>query len=314
MKRRPLGKTDIQITPIIFGGWQSGKDGWVGIDDSETIAAHKAAYEAGITTFDTAEWYGSGHSEQILASALSNVRDNVQILTKVAPIHLKHDEVIEACDRSLKNLKTDRIDLYQIHWPNDSVPIEETMSALNSMKDAGKIRAIGVSNFTAMQIADAEKFGRIESVQPPYSLFWRQIETDVVPYAVEHSLSVIAYSPLAQGLLTGKFGRDHVFQPGDVRLKNKLFSGENFDRALDAVDELKPIADKYGVSLGELSLAWLIAQPQTSAIVGARTAEQAVQNAKAADVELTEDDLATIDKIGRKVTDHLDSNPVMWNW
>ncbi len=314
MKRRPLGKTDIQITPIIFGGWQSGKDGWVGIDDSETIAAHKAAYEAGITTFDTAEWYGSGHSEQILASALSNVRDNVQILTKVAPIHLKHDEVIEACDRSLKNLKTDRIDLYQIHWPNDSVPIEGTMSALNSMKDAGKIRAIGVSNFTAMQIADAEKFGRIESVQPPYSLFWRQIETDVVPYAVEHSLSVIAYSPLAQGLLTGKFGRDHVFQPGDVRLKNKLFSGENFDRALDAVDELKPIADKYGVSLGELSLAWLIAQPQTSAIVGARTAEQAVQNAKAADVELTEDDLATIDKIGRKVTDHLDSNPVMWNW
>jgi len=319
MQQRTLGNSNIKITPIIFGGWQSGKSEWVGIEDSDTIAAHKAALDAGITTFDTAEAYGGGHSESILGEALSNRRDEIQILTKVGAHHLKHDDVLKACDKSLERLKTDHIDLYQIHWPSGSfgsavIPIEETMSALNKLKDIGKIRAIGVSNFTKAQIVEASAFGAIESVQPPYSLFWRQAEKEIQPYCVEKDLSILAYSPLAQGLLTGKFGPDHVFPQGDHRKNNKLFNGDNFARAQESLNSLTPIAAKYDVSLGQLALAWLIEQPKTSAIVGARNSEQAVQNAAAAKITLDTSDIALIDSLGKKVTDHLDINPVLWSW
>ena len=319
MQHRQLGRTKIEISPILFGGWQSGKSGWTGIDDTETIAAHRAAFDSGITTFDTAEAYGQGYSERILAQALGDRRDRIVIATKVWAGNLKAEKVVEACERSLKNLDTDRIDLYQIHWPSGNfgseiVPIEETMGALNTLKDQGKIRAVGVSNFSRAQMEEAAQFGRIDSLQPPYSLFWRQVEAETVPYCVENKISILAYSPMAQGLLTGKFGRGHTFEKGDNRANNKLFQGETYERAQNALDQLRPLADKYGVTLGQLSLAWLIAQPQTSAIVGARNAEQATQNAVGGDVEIDEDDLEAIDAIGRTVTDGLDNNPVMWNW
>ncbi|MBF2019920.1 MAG: aldo/keto reductase [Hydrococcus sp. C42_A2020_068] len=319
MKKRSLGNSDIQITPILMGTWQAGKRMWVGIEDEESIKAIRAAYEAGITTIDTAEVYGEGHSEQIVAKALSDVRDRVVYATKVFANHLKYDRVIEACDRSLKNLNTDYIDLYQIHWPSGSfkteiVPIEETMSALNQLKQQGKIRAIGVSNFSRAQLEEASQYGRIDSLQPPYSLFWRLVETDAMPYCIENNISILAYSPLAQGLLTGKFAPDHKFAEGDHRSKNKLFQGENYRRAQKALNELRPIADRNNCTLAQLSLAWLIAQPQTNAIAGARTAEQASANAKAAEVELSEEELQAIDRIGRQVTDYLDKNPVMWDF
>lgn len=152
MEKRKLGSSDIEITPILMGTWQAGKAMWVGIEDAETIKAIRSAFEAGITTIDTAEVYGNGHSEQIVAQALSDVRDQVVYATKVFSNHLKYNQVIEACDRSLQNLKTDYIDLYQIHWPSGSfhseiVPIEETMRAMNDLKQQGKIRSIGVSNY-----------------------------------------------------------------------------------------------------------------------------------------------------------------------
>ncbi len=319
MQYRPLGRSKIEISAVIFGGWQSGKDMWVGVEDEETIAAHRAAFDAGVTTFDTAEAYGKGHSERILGRALGDKRDQIVIATKVFADHLKRDQVVEACERSLQNLGTDRIDLYQIHWPagsfgSDKVPIEETMGALGELKQQGKIRAVGVSNFSRAQLEEAARCGRIDSLQPPYSLFWRQVEQDAGPYCVQNKISILAYSPLAQGLLTGKFARGHVFDESDNRSANKLFRGETFDQALRALDRLRPLADKYGVSLGELSLAWLIAQPQTSAIVGARNAAQAAQNAAAGDVEIDPEDLEAIDEIGRTVTDRLDNNPLMWNW
>jgi aryl-alcohol dehydrogenase-like predicted oxidoreductase len=317
METRRLGSSDVKITPIIMGTWQAGKSMWIGIEDAETIKAIRAAFDSGITTVDTAEVYGSGHSEQIVAQALSDVREQVIYATKVFANHLKYDQVVQACEGSLKNLKTDYLDLYQIHWPSGTwntevVPIEETMSALNKLKEQGKIRAIGVSNFSRAQLADASQYGRIDSVQPPYSLFWRQVEQDVQPYCVENNISILAYSSLAQGLLTGKFGGDHKFEEGDNRAKNKLFKGENYERAQQALDKLRPIAERHQCSLAQLSLAWLIAQPQTNAIAGARHAEQAVSNAKAADVDLSTDELQEIDAIGRLVTDHLDNNPVMW--
>lgn len=316
---RSLGTSDIKITQILMGTWQAGKKAWVGIEDSETIKAIRAAFDAGITTVDTAEVYGEGHSEQIVAQALSDVRDRVVYATKVFANHLKHDQVIEACERSLKNLNTDYIDLYQIHWPagtfkSEIVPIEETMSALNKLKAQGKIRAIGVSNFSRTQLEEANQYGRIDSLQPPYSLFWRWVEQDAMPYCIENNISILAYSPLAQGLLTGKFGPEHKFALEDNRAKNKLFQGENYERAQAALNRLRPIAERHQISLANLAIAWLIAQPQTNAIVGARNAEQAVSNAKAVDVQLSPEELQEIDAIGRTVTDFLDDNPVMWNF
>ncbi len=319
MEKRRLGNSDIEITPIIMGTWQAGKRWWVGIEDGDTVKAIRAAYDAGITTVDTAEVYGDGHSEQIVAQALHNVRDKVVYATKVFVNHLKYDQVIEACDRSLENLKTDYIDLYQIHWPsgsfnNEKVPIAETMQALNDLKQQGKIRAIGVSNFSRVQLEEASRCGRIDSLQPPYSLFWRYVEKDAMPYCIENNISILAYSPLAQGLLTGKFGKGHQFESGDNRADNKLFKGENYERAQIALEKLRPIAQRHQTTLANLALAWLIAQPQTCAIAGFRHAEQAADNALAAQVHLSADELAEIDAIGCIVTDHLDNSPIMWEW
>lgn len=319
MEKRILGLSNVQITPILMGTWQAGKRMWVGIEDTDSIKTIRAAYEAGITTIDTAEVYGEGHSERIVAEAVADVRDRVEYATKVFSNHLQYEEVIAACERSLKNLKTDYIDLYQIHWPAGAfnskiVPIEETMRALNHLKEQGKIRSIGVSNFSGTQLAEAAQYGQIDSLQPPYSLFWRQVEKDAMSYCIEHHISILAYSPLAQGLLTGKFAPGHKFDPEDNRAKNKLFQGENFVHAHQALEKLRPIAEAHHCTLAQLALAWLIEQPQTQAIAGARYPEQAIANAKATEVKLSAEELAEIDNIGRIVTEHFDDNPVMWTW
>lgn len=319
MKTRFLGKSDVQITPIIMGTWQAGKNDWVGIEDEQIIEALRAAFAHGITTFDTAEDYGDGYAEKIIGQALGKVRDRVVYASKVWCSHLKYDQVIAACDRSLKNLQTDYIDLYQIHWPAGSfgseiVPIAETMAALNHLKAQGKIRAIGVSNFSQAQIAEAAQYGDIDSFQPPYSLFWRKIEAAEMPYCVENNITILAYSALAQGLLTGKFGPTPQLLPGDNRIANKLFAPENYQRVQQALAQLRPIAEACHCTLAQLALAWVIAQPQTCAIAGARNAQQAIANAKAAEIELSADILSQIEASGRLVTDHLDSDPMMWNW
>ena len=319
MELRPLGSSKIKISPIVMGTWQAGKEMWVGIDDRESIAAIRAAYDTGITTFDTAEAYGNGHSERIVARALSDVRDRVVYATKVFANHLRHAQVIEACERSLKNLATDMIDLYQIHWPSGSfntpkVPIEETMRALTELKMQGKIRAIGVSNFSRTQLDEAAKYGDIVSLQPPYSLFWRYVETDAMPYCADNHMTILAYSPMAQGLLTGKFGANHNLAKGDHRIKNRLFQPEIYRSVLTALDKLKFIAEKYSCTLGQLALAWVISQPKTCAIAGARNDRQAAENAAAARITLSSDDLSKLDAIGRTVTDQLDNNPMMWTF
>lgn len=319
MKPRMLGTTDIEISPIIMGTWQTGKDMWVGIDDDESTQALKAAYDAGITTFDTAEVYGNGHSEKIVGNALHDVREKVVIATKVFSNHLQYQQVIDACHGSLKNLDTDYIDLYQIHWPPGSfggkkVPLEETMRAMNDLKAQGKIRAIGVSNFSRSQLEEAAAYGRIDSLQPPYSLFWRKVETDAMPYCLENHITLLAYSPMAQGLLTGKFGPGHTFARGDHRFRNKLFEPENYERVQKALERLRPIASSNLITLGQLALAWVISRPGTCAIAGARSSEQAVQNAAAGNIVLSKDDSAVMEDIGKMVTDSLDDDPVMWNW
>lgn len=319
MVLRSLGTSEVKISPIVMGTWQAGKDMWVGIDDADTTKALRAAFEAGIITIDTAEYYGTGHSERIVGEALADVRDQVVYATKVFSNHLRYDQVMEACHRSLRNLKTDYIDLYQIHWPAGSwgtefVPVEETMRAMTDLKEQGKIRAIGVSNFSRPQLEEAVEYEPIDSLQPPYSLFWRHLEKDALPFCIDNNITILAYSSLAQGLLTGKFGPNHQFAKGDHRARNRLFEPENYQRVQQALNELRPIAERNGVTLAQLALAWLIAQPSTCAIAGARNAEQVLENARAAEVELSPTDLEEIDRVGRTVTDHLDDNPVMWKF
>ena len=319
MELHSLGNSEIKISPIIMGTWQTGKEMWVGIDDNESIRAIKAAYDSGITTFDTAEVYGNGHSEKIVGNTLRDIRDKVVIATKVFSNHLKYEQVINACHRSLKNLKTDYIDLYQIHWPpgsfgSEKVSLKETMRAMDDLKAQGKIRSIGVSNFSKTLIEEAARYGRIDSLQPPYSLFWRMVETDAMPYCLKNNITILAYSPMAQGLLTGKFEPDHQFAKGDHRFRNKLFQPENYKRVQIALDNLLPIANANNITLGQLALAWIISQEGVCAIAGARNAEQATQNDQAGSIYLSDQDQADINKIGKMVTDHLDDDPVMWKW
>ncbi|MGD8702096.1 MAG: aldo/keto reductase, partial [Desulfosarcina sp.] len=271
MQSRQLGRTDIHLSPIIMGTWQTGKSMWTGIDDAESEKAIRAAMDAGITSFDTAEVYGNGHSEKILGKAIGNQRSKVEILSKVFSNHLKYDQVMAACDRSLNNLGTDYIDLYQIHWPPGSfgakpVPLEETMQALTDLKKQGKIRAIGVSNFSFDQLEAASRLGSVESLQPPYSLFWRHVEVDTLKWCRDNRVTLLAYSPLAQGLLTGKFGPDHQFDKGDHRSSNRLFHPDVYSQVQQALDALGPIAQQKGVSMAQLALAWVIAKPGVCAI------------------------------------------------
>jgi myo-inositol catabolism protein IolS len=319
MQTRVLGKTDIQLSAIIMGTWQTGKSMWTGIDDAQSEKAIQAAMGAGITTFDTAEAYGNGHSERVLGKAIGSRREQVTILSKVFSNHLAYDQVIKACDRSLKNLGTDYLDLYQIHWPPGSfrakaVPMEETMQALMTLKEQGKIRAIGVSNFSFDQLKTIYALGPVESLQPPYSLFWRHVETDTLAWCQANQVTVLAYSPMAQGLLTGKFGPDHQFEKGDHRSTNRLFQADVYPQAQEAIEALRPLAEEKGITLAQLALAWVIAKPGVCAIAGARSADQSVANANAGQVRLSDADLAAMDRISRPVNDRIDDNPVQWKW
>ncbi len=317
MKFIPLGKSDISISAIVMGTWQAGKAMWTRIDDSAIQKALVAAFDSGITTFDTAPAYGNGYSEQMVAKALGLMRQEVIYATKVFPNNLAKEALINSCHQSLRDLKTDYIDLFQIHWPAGSfktkaVPVAESLEAMTQLKKEGKIRALGVSNFSADQLQEALEYAQIDSIQPPYSLFWRQFEADAGKVSQEQQVTTLAYSPMAQGVLTGKFGPDHQFDKKDHRAKQRLFDPKLWPTVQSALDELKPIAEKYGATSGQLALAWVLSRPNSAAIAGARNAKQVGQNAAAAQFELEEDDLAEMDRISTLVTDRLDEDPVMW--
>ncbi len=317
MTNLTCGTSDVVLGRIIMGTWQTGKRMWVGIDDRESIATLRAAFEHGVTSFDTAEVYGNGHSERIIAQALSPMRREVTLLSKVFCNHLAHDQVIEACHRSLKNLNTDVIDLYQIHWPAGTfgtplVPLEETLHALLALKEQGKIRAIGVSNFSCDQLQEALRYAPIDSVQPPYSLFWRMHDAALLPFCQERGIAVLAYSPLAQGILADKFAADHQFEDGDHRAQHKLFQEPHWSRVQTALAQLRPLAAAHGVAMAQLALAWLIHQPGLAAVVGARRPEQIIATAAAANLALDAAVWRDINAIGKQVADPLGDNPVQW--
>lgn len=309
----------LDMSKIIMGTWQAGKQYWCDIDDDHIQEAIAAALDAGVTSFDTAEEYGDGHSERALGKALAGRRTDVLLLSKVFSNHLRREQVFEACHRSLKNLKTDYIDLYQIHWPAGSwgsevVPLEETMEALCLLRHQGKIREIGVSNFNLEQLKIANRDGDVGTLQPPYNLFWRHTDKELRPYCEQHNIQILAYSALGQGILSGRYSSAEDFAEGDNRRANKLFSEPTLSRALNALNELVPIAQSLDVSLAQLALAWCIAQKQTHAIVGVRNASQIREVAETMALQLSDETLARIEMIGRKVSDPNLDDPLMWHW
>ena len=319
---RPLGGSDVRVTPVIFGAWAVGGWMWGGAEEAESIAAIQASIDHGVTTIDTAAVYGQGYGEEVVGKAIQGRRDQVQIATKCgmtwdipggtdpwetddrhgAKITIRRNSGPESipieCERSLKRLGVDVIDLYQIHWPDTTTPVEESMAALLKLQEQGKIRAIGVSNYDATWLKRAAAAGPLASLQPPYSLIQRKIEPDILPLCREHGIGVIVYSPLERGLLTGKVTADREFPPGDHRAKHKFFTPENRQLVLDSLKEIQPIADGHGKSLAQVVINWTIQEPGiTAALVGARNVDQAVHNAQALDFQLTADERARIRQV-----------------
>ena len=291
MKYVALG--DRQASAIGLGLWQFGSREWGWGEDLGEEAAHRIvdrALERGINLFDTAELYGGGRSEEILSRALAGRRDQAIIATKVHPLHASRKGVVEAADRSLARLGIDTIDLYQVHWPNRYIPISWTMRGMRDLLDAGKIREVGVSNFRLSSWLAAERsLGRpVISNQVQFHLLDQSPMRDLLPYAQRAGRVIIAYSPLAQGVLGGRYDSGNL--PTDFRAANPQFSGASFERVAPLLDVLRAVARGHEATPAQIALAWLLHLPNVIAIPGARSVEQVEANAAAADIELSQDE------------------------
>jgi aryl-alcohol dehydrogenase-like predicted oxidoreductase len=314
MQLRRLGRSDVYVSPVIFGAWAIGGWMWGGQDETDAIEAIPASLDAGVNAIDTAAIYGQGYSEELVGRAIKGLpRDKIVIATKCGrrwdsqhgsdpwvtkdrlgrEITIRSDSrpesIFHECEQSLRRLGTDYIDLYQIHWPDKTTPIEESMAALLKLKEQGKIRAIGVSNFDVERMERAKGVGELASDQPPYSIINRGIEKEVLPWCRRNDVAVICYSPMERGLLTGKVTADRVFPPGDHRSGHKFFTPENRRRVLESLENIRPICDRHGASFAQVIVNWTIHEPGiTAALVGARDAEQARHNAGAMRFSLTQ--------------------------
>jgi len=312
---RRLGKSELNISAVGLGCWAIGGWWWGGTDVNESITAIRKALDVGINFIDTAPAYGWGLSEEIVGRALEGRRDRAIIATKCGLIwdqargqfyfeseghrvfrHSGKERILSDAEASLRRLRTDRIDLYQVHWPDPTTPFEETMEALVTLLDQGKIRAIGVSNFTVAQHLECLKHGPLHSSQPRYNMLDRRIGKDVLPFCRKRKIGVVAYSPIEQGILTGKVTVERRFAAGDYRTQRPWFQERNLRRVLGFLDRIRPIAEEHGKSLTQLAIAWVLAHPGiTSAIVGARRPDQVEHNAGGADWRLSEDELKRMD-------------------
>lgn len=312
-----LGRSEIACSRLFMGTWQAGGAYWVGVDDGESVRAVHAALDAGIDAFDTAEEYGDGHSERLLGKALAGRRGSVTLCSKVFADHLRPEQVIASCEASLTRLATDYLDLYLIHWPSGSfgseqVPLADTLAALTRLREQGKVRALGVSNFSAEQLRQTLALTRIEAVQNPYNLFWRYSEAEVLPLCRQHELALMAYSPLAQGILAERFPAQPHFAEGDHRHANKLFQA--WREVHQALTQLKTLAAAQGTTVGQLALATLLADPQVYAVAGARTAAQARDNAQALALDLNAATLEAARTATAAVAQRFQDDPMPWTW
>jgi aryl-alcohol dehydrogenase-like predicted oxidoreductase len=310
MQTRQLGNSDLQITPLGIGAWAMGGAGWAFSwshqDDESSISAIHAALDAGMNWIDTAAVYGLGHSEEVVAKALKGRANRPYIFTKCARIwdenrqigkSLKADSVRRELEASLLRLKVDVIDLYQIHWPEPDEDVEEGWATLARLKEEGKVRWIGVSNFNLGQLKRAQAISPITSLQPPYSLIRREIEADVLHYCAEQNIGVIAYSPMGSGLLTGTMTRERLanLPEDDWRRRSPQFQEPLVTRNLKIVGKLNEIASRHHRSAGEAAIAWVLRNSVlTGAIVGVRSREQVAGIIGAMNFRLGEDEISEI--------------------
>jgi len=320
MEYRKIGNSDLELSVITFGAWAAGGWMWGSTDRNDAIDAIKAGYDLGVTSIDTAPIYGQGDSEEIVGDAIKGIsRDKLQLVTKFGMRwdlakgdfgfksknndgkeidiykYAGKESVIYECEQSLKRLGTDYIDLYQIHWPDVTTPISETFEAVSRLIDQGKVRYAGVCNYNIAQLKEADQTLEIISNQVPFSMVNRGIEEETVPYCIEKNKSVLAYSPMERGLLTGKMTADYKFEEGDHRKGNKFFSPESIEKTNAFLAKIKPLADEKNATLSQLVLRWTVERPGiTIALAGARNEKQAVQNAEAINVKLNADEIQFI--------------------
>jgi aryl-alcohol dehydrogenase-like predicted oxidoreductase len=315
MHKRPLGISPVTITPLVLGTWAIGGWMWGGTEEKDAIAAIRASIEHGITTIDTAAIYGMGLSEELVGKAIKGCRDKVVLATKcgmrwdsekgiepwpsqdprgndvVIRKNLHPSSIAYECEQSLKRLQVDVIDLYQIHWPDLSTPIEESWGAMVRLLEEGKVRAIGVSNYTLQQLSQAHALYPVHSIQSPYSLIRRGIEDDIVPFCQNNQIAILGYSTLERGLLTGKISLRHQFAKNDHRAQSPTFALTNRKRAKRALDAIRPIAERHGATLAQVILHSTYHMPGiTGVLAGARNAHQAIENAKALELRLSQNE------------------------
>ena len=313
MRFRTLGWTGEKLSVIGLGTWAMGgadwSYGWGPQNDQDSINTIRKALDLGINWIDTAPVYGLGHSEEVVGRAIKGLRDRVFLATKCGLVwdsmknitgNLTAESIRKEVEESLRRLQTDYIDLYQIHWPNPEEQITEAWETMVKLKEEGKIRYLGVSNFSVAQMQRVWKIHKIASLQPPYHMFDRHIEDEILPYCASNNIGVIVYSPLASGLLTGKYDRTRIanLHESDWRRRSPLFSEPQLSVNLKAIDRLKKIAQDSGITIAQLAIAWTIRRQEvTAAIVGARTPSQIEETVKSADIELTEDILNRIELV-----------------
>ena len=313
MQKVRFGKTDLEITPVGFGAWAIGGGGWAAAwgpqDDEEAVGAIRRAVELEINWVDTAAVYGLGHSEELVARALKGVHDadRPYVFTKCSLVWdeggdisnvLKEDSVKRECEQSLRRLQTDVIDLYQIHWPRPDDDIEEGWSALAELKEEGKVRHIGVSNFDVSQMERANEISPVETLQPPYNMLNRGVDEEILPYCGENDIGVIVYSPMRSGLLTGKMTAERVqnMPSDDWRRNADDFQEPKLSRNLELVERLTEIGEQHGKSPAEVAIAWTLRHPAvTAAIVGGRRPDQVDGIIGAAEFRLSEDEIEEIE-------------------
>jgi myo-inositol catabolism protein IolS len=322
VKYTTLPNTDIEVSRVAMGCWALAGDAtWGPQDESDAVAGIHAALDEGITLFDTAELYGDGLSEQILGRALAGRRGRAVIASKFGPDHNAPDDLAAACERSLKYLGTDYIDLYQVHWPSRTVPLADTWAALERLRQQGKVRAIGVSNFGPGDLADLLGVGRPASNQVPYNLLMRAVEFRILPACLAQGIGVLCYSPLMVSLLTGKYAAADEVPAGRARTRHFSSSrpetrhGEPGCEAetFAALGGIWQIAAELGRPMSDVALAWLLHRPGvTSVLGGIRNPEQARRNAAAAELMLPDDVLAELDAATEPVKQALGPNPDMW--
>jgi aryl-alcohol dehydrogenase-like predicted oxidoreductase len=311
MRTRQLGFSDLHLTTVALGTWAAGGAwawGWGPQDDADSIAAIRRGLDLGINWIDTAAIYGVGHSEEVVGEAIQGRRRELLLATKCSRIwdpesgtvlgRLDAQSIRRECEASLRRLRTDVIDLYQIHWPLPDEGIEEGWGAIADLVRQGKVRYGGVSNFSIPQLRRIAPIHPIASLQPPYSMLLRKIESDILPYCATNGIGVIVYSPMQAGLLTGRFSRERVtsLDPGDWRLRNEQFQEPKLSANLALVERLRPIAARAGITLSQLAVAWTLRRSEvTAAIVGARRPAQIEETVLAGDLVLSEEELTQIE-------------------